>query len=68
MATAVEWQGAELAGLLTTYIAGIEDVLKPILLRSVACLNMQVDAPFETLQPIVIRAYEHVDVNLPGED
>lgn len=61
------WEAAELAGVLTTYIAGIEDTLKAPILGSMAYLIEQVDAVYETLSPIVGEAMAHADVNLPWE-
>lgn len=62
-----KWEAAELAGILTTYIAGIEDVLKDPIRGAVATLAESVDAVYATLAPIVGAALAEADVNLPGE-
>lgn len=67
MAVDVAWEAAELAAVLTTYISGIEESCKPPMLRAVAYANEQVGAPFETLEPIMRRAFESVEITLPGE-
>lgn len=62
-----EWEAAQLVALLTTYIVGIEDALKPIILDSVAHLNGQLDDIYDVLSPIVGEAMAYADVNLPGD-
>jgi hypothetical protein len=62
-----EWEVSQVVAGLTTYIAGIEDTLKEPMTRAVAYLIICVDAPFDTLAPIVQRAIESVEVELPWE-
>lgn len=64
---AAEWEAAELAGILTTYIAGIEDALKEPILDVVAHLTSQVDTVYTSMAPVMGEAIAAVDVNLPGE-
>ena len=65
--TVAQWEAAELAGILTTYIAGIEDNVKESMLDAHAYLTNQVDAVYETLAPVVGDVLAAADVNLPGE-
>jgi len=65
--TVAQWEAAELAGILTTYIAGIEDNLKEPMLDAYAYLIAQVDAVYEAMAPVVGDALVAADVNLPGE-
>lgn len=61
------WEAAELAGILTTYIAGIEDTLKDPMMGAASCLSAMIDAVYDTLGPIVDEALADADVNLPWE-
>lgn len=67
MTVDTDWEAAQLAGLLTTFIAGIEDVCKPIMMRAMAHTIMSVDETYATLEPIVGRAYASVEVEFPWE-
>lgn len=67
MIAETEWETSQLVALVTTYIVGIENVLKPVMLRGVMHASMQVDDVYATFAPPLGRALEHADVNLPGE-
>lgn len=67
MSPSREWEAAEVAASLTTYIVGIEETLKQPMMQASAYLIMQVDEIYAVLEPIVGAAIEHAHVNLPGE-
>lgn len=67
MTVDVQWEASQLAALLTTYIGGIEDVVKPVMVRSVSHLISEVGDVYATIGPIVGRALAESDVNIPGE-
>lgn len=68
MSPDAQWEASQIAASLTTYIVGIEDIIKRPMVEAVAHLMLQVDAVFETLRPMVDAAMEHGSVNLPWDE